>query len=254
MKAVPILVITNALALGLAIFLYVQQQDMKTQLSSSRTSAPRREVAADTRALNGRIEALERHLASVDAGDVPAGGMAPDLVAETAGEEPEAVDAPAGTDAPASADDEPVGGGYASAGAAMETFRKRVARAIELNEQEQRVDRVARGLDRLVEGNRIAPLNDDQKQAVARSILGTREKLPQVWRKIRGLPDGTPREERMNVARTEFEAIRAEAQQEIEGIVPAADAKVIIETQLRSPRGAMRGFGGGRNRAGAGGR
>ena len=59
MKTVPILVVTNALALGLIILLYVQQEDLKSQLGSSRNGARREEVPVDTTELQDRILRLE---------------------------------------------------------------------------------------------------------------------------------------------------------------------------------------------------
>ena len=58
MKAIPILIITNALALGLVIVLFLQQEDLQTQLSSNRSGGVR-DVPADT-GQNDRIAKLER--------------------------------------------------------------------------------------------------------------------------------------------------------------------------------------------------
>ena len=63
MKALPILVVTNALALGLVLLLYLQQEDLKSQISNPRSSATSRDVPADI-GFASRIAKLEAWLAA----------------------------------------------------------------------------------------------------------------------------------------------------------------------------------------------
>jgi|GEM_PF-6870883 len=65
MKLVPILVVTNALALGLAILLYFQQEDLKSQVGSARSTPVRRaDAPVDTAELYDRLARLESRFAS----------------------------------------------------------------------------------------------------------------------------------------------------------------------------------------------
>jgi len=249
MKAIPLLVITNALALGLAILLFVRQDDLKSQVASARSTAPRATVGEDTSELQRRIETLERQLRDMARGGaVPAASPyrarmtdpadAMPAAAMPAGEadvpEPIAEDAPAAEMPPAQ----------------MEAFRQHVRKAIELNGEEDRVKRVEDSLDELVTQNRIAPLSSRQRTHIANTILSYREKMPQIWQRMRTMPEGTSREERGQIIRQEFDTLRAEAQKQIEEVVPAADAKVILEAQVREAPGM---FAGGPGRRGDGG-
>lgn len=255
MKAVPILVITNALALGLVVLLFVQHSDLESQLSSTRTPAARRaEVVAES-GVEDRIARLER-LMRARTGE--AGGMDPSPAgeesaagAEVVAQEGEAASA-TGTE-PGAAD-----GDLASYDPAeMDRFRKKVRRAIELNAEEDQVTRVVDRLDGLVSENKIAPLTSKQKTSVAQTILSTRSKVPTIFRRLResGAFGDVPREERGQLIRAEFDSLRAEAQKELENTVPAADAKTILEDSL-GDRGMWRGFGdmGRRGRGSSGGR
>ncbi|MHC4135481.1 MAG: hypothetical protein ACYTDU_04705 [Planctomycetota bacterium] len=244
MKAVPILVVTNALALGLVVLLFVRQSDLESQLNSTRTPTVRRAEVIEEGGVQDRIAHLER-LMRARSGEGGAVGLAP---AETAvGEE-----LPTGAGGPAPGDDAaPAAAGEADAEYGsydpqeMNRFRKKVRRANELNSEEDQVNRVVDRIDGLVSENKIAPLTKKQKGNVARTILSTRRKVPGVFRRLResGALNDVPREERRQIIRAEFENLRVEAQKELENTVPAADAKTILDDSL-GDRGMWRGMGG----------
>jgi len=241
MKAIPILVITNALALALAIFLFVKQGSLETQLSSRRSDVSARSDAGDASRLALRIDELERRLEAQGAG----------LAARDAGaDRPAAAGTTGEGGAPAFAAPESEegtgpavepGAGVAFEPQEMEVFRQKVRKALELNAEEDQVTRVAERLDQLVEQNRIAPLSPRQKEAVARIYLEHQRRMPMVWQKLResGAFENTPREQRGELVRAEYDNLRAEAQRALEDLMPAADAKTIVDEAL-----AQRGFGG----------
>jgi hypothetical protein len=254
MKAVPILIVTNALALGLVVLLFVQQSDLESQLNSTRTTTARRADVAEEEGVQDRIARLERLMRARGGGE--GGGLEP-LPAETAAGEALPTgpgDAAPDSDAAAAAAE----GADAEYGSQspqeMERFRKKVRKAIELNSEEDQVGRVVDRIDSLVGENKIAPLTAKQKTTVARMILSTQRKVPNVFRRLResGAFHDVPREERGQLIRAEFENLRVEAQKELENVVPAADAKTILDTSLGGDRGMWRGMGqgggGGRSR------
>jgi len=250
MKAVPILVVTNALALGLVVLLFIQQSDLESQLNSTRTTTARRADVTEEEGVQDRIARLERLMR---ARSEEGGGPEP-LPAEIAlGEElPTGAGGPALSGGAASAAAEGADSEYGSFGPQeMDRFRKNVRRANELNSEEDQVGRVVDRIDSLVSENKIAPLTKKQKSSVARTILSTREKVPTIFRRLResGAFSDVPREERGQLIRTEFENLRIEAQKELENTVPAADAKTILDDSL-GDRGMWRGMGdmGGRGR------
>jgi len=241
MKAVPILVLTNALALGLGIFLLVDREEATPTRSESYRGG-----TVDVASLEMRIAVLERQLAEARAGGrlptadasaatLDAGGPAaaatgevPTTSAPTEGGEPAADTAPEEFDS-----------------AEMEVFRRKVAKAIELNDDEAAVRRVAERIDALVEQNRIAPLSDKQKEQVAHTMMDYRREMPNVWRKLRenGTLESASREERGQLIRAEYDKMRLEAQRALEALeLPAADAKVILDEAMMG--GDMRGLGG----------
>jgi hypothetical protein len=242
MKAVPILVVTNALALGLVVVLFVQQGDLESQLNATRTPTARHTDVVEEGAVEDRIARLERLLKATGGGadvgfDLPEG--------------------PGPGGEPAMAADGPAAGGEAEAGAEagvesggaydpqeMERFRKKVRRAIELNGQEDRVTRVVDRLDGLISENKIAPLTPKQKTSVAETILAAQQKIPEVFRRLResGSFNDVPREERRQLVRAEIDSLRGETQKELESTVPAADAKTIMDDYLSDMfRGPGRG-------------
>ena len=247
MKTVPILAITNALALALAIFVYVKQGE--TQAASRRSDGVRSEPAelaqikmeiADLKSANAA-----REYAPEAASDAPAAHGA------TTGSSGSG--AHGGSDAPPLASQPPEEGADPAAAAPpeefnpqeMETFRKKVRKANELNETEEQVKRVTDRLDELVRENKIAPLNPRQKEAVATTVLAYRKKIPMVWQKVRasGTLENTTNEERGRIMRAEYETLRTEAQRSLEEFMPAVDAKTYLDDSMRE---TMRGgFGGG---------
>lgn len=243
MKIVPILAITNALALALALFVYVKQGETQT---ASRRSDGVRSDSAEIAQLKMEIEDLKRAnaargYATESASDVPTlpsraspaphEGVSPAPLASEPAEE--------GTDAPAAGASEEFNPQE------METFRKKVRKANELNDAEEQVKRVTDRLDELIRDNRIAPLNPRQKEAVATTVLAYRKKVPMVWQKLRasGTLENTTNEERGRIMRAEFDALRTEAQRSLEEFMPAVDAKTYLDDSMRE---TMRGgFGGG---------
>jgi hypothetical protein len=125
MKAVPILAITNALALGLVVVLYVQQGELEDRLKSSRAASPRSApLTVDEAELEARI--LDR-LRGFGTPDYLQGSDAdqPEAARETEGGEPSAGSA---ADQPAGSEPSP----GVLEGRRMETFRRNVRRANEL--------------------------------------------------------------------------------------------------------------------------
>jgi len=244
MKAIPILVITNALALALALFLLFKQGSLESQLSSRRSDTSTRAEAGDASRLEVRIDEIQRQLDSLGHGAGahgatagPAASAAPDRTAEEGGAEAYATPEPAagttdGFDPGPEAQLDPQ---------EMDVFRQKVRKALELNAEEDQVTRVAERLDQLVEQNKIAPLSPRQKEAVARIYLEHQRRVPMVWQKLResGALENTPREQRGALVRAEYDGLRAEAQRALEDLMPAADAKTIVDEAL-----AQRGFGG----------
>jgi hypothetical protein len=242
MKIVPVLAITNALALALAIYLFVQQGELKSQ------GGTRRSDAGEVARLEKRIASLERQLGQAS----EMRGIEPAPAGETA-----SYAAPAGgsgEDA-AGGDETGVLGAQASDGAAapdapqedygqkeMDVFRKKVRKALELNSEEDQKVRIFDRIDELVKQNKIAPLAPKQKDGVASTVLAYRRKIPEVWRKVTegGAMEGMSREERGRIVRAEYDALRTEAQRALEEFMPAVDAKTYLDETMRDQ---MRGGG-----------
>jgi hypothetical protein len=236
MKLVPVLVVTNALALALVVVLWVQQDDLEARLGSARSGTRRADVPADTTALQDRIARLEARLAARGAPAEAEDSMPPLSAADDSEAPPPALANPGeGAKAP---DFDP---------AEMEVFRQKVKKAQELNAEEEQLNRVIGRIDELAAENKIGALTRKQKEAVAGTILKTRRSIPDLWRKIRENNDmrNMSREERGAVMRTEFDSLRVEAQKSLEDILPAADAKTIIDDAMgggdRGMWGGMRG-------------
>lgn len=247
MKIVPVLAITNALALALAIFLYVQQGELKSQAGSRRSDSG--EVAR----LAARLESLEREhervLAMRGIEQAPAGETA-SRAAPTGSDEGPAV----GGEAPAlgaQAPEEAAGSDVPQEDydpKEMDLFRRKVRKANELNGDEDQKTRIFERIDELVKQNKIAPLNAKQKEGVASTVLAYRKKVPDVWRRVAegGAMENVSREERGRIVRAEYEALRTEAQRSLEEFMPAVDAKTYLDETMRDQmRGGFGGFGGG---------
>jgi len=252
MKIVPILAVTNALALALAIFLFVQQSELKSQAGSGRSDT---EVSR----LKARIDTLERDqerllamkgIESAAASDGPRGAAPMGATAEGTksggGGETPAVGTRSMGDA--GSDTAPDAGGEEFDAGEMDVFRKKVRKALEINSEEDQKTRIFEGIDDLVKQNKIAPLNAHQKEGVASTVLNYRKKIPDVFRKLRetGAMETANREDRGRLFREEFDALRAEAQRSLEEFMSAADAKTYLEETMRDQmRGGFGGFGGG---------
>ena len=244
MKAIPILIITNVLALCLVLLLYLNQLELKDQLGNVRQPASRAPSADLAEA--ERFDALEKRIADLTRLLEEPTGMVGEGLPSGIDPGPEEGGETEGFAMP---EIEDVGkDGLLPTNPKMEVFRRQVRRANELNSQEDRVRRMNESLDRLVQENRIGALDKAQREAVTKTIFKARAKVPQIWEKIRS--DGSladlPREERWQVVRAGFDELQAETQSELEGTVPAADAKVIVDTLARD---LMRGGpGSGRGR------
>ena len=232
MKAVPLLAITNAVTLALVLLLFFQDDNPQ---GHQRAASPQAQI--DREALKAEVMAdLKQQLS--------------ELYVPVRKETGDRVVLKDGKDGPAHAtggDTDPGAEGTDSAtpellpDGQMQTFRKNVRKAIELNREEDRVNREMERIDRLITSNRIGALSDEQKKAVATVLLNSRDKRPRIWRQFRTNPElrELPREERAKIYRVEFAKLNDETQKELEEVVPAADAKTILEEGMR---GGDRGF------------
>ena len=129
----------------------------------------------------------------------------------------------------------------------MREFRGRVRRAQELNRREDEVRSVFETLDRLSDEGRIAALSDEQKRNVTSTVLKSREDGRNLWRNVRdkidteGLTGDQRRDAWRDLMRVEYETLRATTVKAMEEIVPAADAKEIIQASVRGGGGGTRG-------------
>ena len=232
MKAVPLLAITNAVTLALVILLYFQQDEPRghqraaSHQASIDIDAIKAEVRADVLAsLRTRDSELYKPGVTPETADraVVKDGDGPSN-ATPGGTDPEAADTT-----------------IELPDAEMKTFRNNVRKAIELNREQDRVDREMQRIDRLITNNKIGALSDKQKKVVATVLLNSRDKAPRIWRQFRNNPEmrEMPREERAKIYRVEFQKLRDETQKELEDVIPAADAKTILEEGMR---GGDRGF------------
>ncbi len=240
MKAVPILVISNVIALALVAYLWMGQADLEAKVDNRRTQAERgADPAYDDSSMNEQWKRrMEAELASLRQGAVAeGGGMVP--FSGDGSDAPTAVEGGGTETADATAEGTEV---TVAADPAMETFRKKVAEANELNREEDRINRVVEDIDKLSADNKIASLSAKKKIRVAKSLLGARGRIPQIWTRIRENNDlrSMPREEMRTLFQTEFDSLKAEAQKDLEGFVAAADAKTIVDESL-SRRNMFRG-------------
>ncbi len=251
MKIVPILAITNALALALALFVYVKQGE--TQTASHRSEIVRSDPA-EIAQLKEDIAELRR--AEAARGHTPE--AAPDAPVHGAPAGSHGAASLGGSDSAPLASEPPEEGADPAAAEEefapreMETFRKKVRKANELNDAEEQVKRVTDRLDELVKENKIAPLNPRQKEAVATTVIAYRKKVPGVWQKLRasGTLENATNEERGRIIRAEYDTLKTEAQRTLEEFMPAVDAKTYLDDSMRDTmRGGFGGFGGGPTQA-----
>ncbi|MHC4956738.1 MAG: hypothetical protein ACYTGN_00085 [Planctomycetota bacterium] len=225
MKIVPILVITNAIAFGLLAMLFIEQGDLKSQLKTARSHS--RPATVSDAGLEARLEALERMRAG-------SGAVATDLGTDAR------VDAPSGEGLPtdggeAAKDAEAAEAADVLQGERMESFRRNVRKANELNREEDRVTREVDRIARLVEEGKIASMSPAQEQKVAKTLLSYRDQIPEIWRRMRSDPEMREMswEERRQVMQTEGDALRGRAVKDLEKIISAADAKALAEDSMR---------------------
>lgn len=241
MKAVSILALTTTISLGGVILLYIDQQELKEQLSTRASTVRAPGAEQDVIQLEavpwdeGQIElVVERYLTRQrEAGDTVA-------VVETPGAEDTESVAEDSQDPLDLLLDEP---GAVPDNAEMREFRGRVRRAQELNRREDEVRSVFETLDRLSDEGRIAALADDQKRRVTSTILKSREEGRNLWRRVRdsidteGLTGDQRRTAWRDQMRVEYETLRSATVKQMEEIVPAADAGEIIQASLRGGGG-----------------
>lgn len=234
MKIVPILAITNALALGLAIYVYVEQGANRG--GSLRSDIVRTDPIEAAR-LEMRIHDLELAARMREAPPAQEAQVADPVAPASSDTPPLASGLPAGERA------DPAAAKVEFNPREMETFRKKVRKANELNDAEEQKNRIVEGVDRLVKENKIAPLTPAQKEKLADTVIVSRKKGLDMWRKLReaGALEGTNREDRGRVVRQEMETLRTETQRALEEFMPAVDAKTYLDETTRDQ---MRGFGG----------
>ncbi|MHC4408613.1 MAG: hypothetical protein ACYS0F_06380 [Planctomycetota bacterium] len=224
MKAVPILIVTNALALGLGLMAYLEMDDLKSQRASGRQDSSRVAAEGDDH-LVAQITELKSQIARL------------------AGERGVTLDA--GTDAPATMDpgkaidrsvtapevfDETV----ELARPDFDYFRERVRLAQDENQKEERITRQVERIDTMISENRIGQLSEKAKRQAAQTLVETSEKTRKIWGLLRTRPDlqNLPQEERRtawrDAYRKEQDVVRSAAQKSLETIMPAADAESIM--------------------------
>jgi len=245
MKAVPLLVISNVVALALVVLLWMNQSDLEEKLASRRSNPVRNDPAVDADLDNERINQLiDARLASMRRGAAADSAGIPAEVEGGSDAPPQAGDGDDSSAVPATGVELEVGDGEGVVVATdpqMETFRKKVAAANELNREEERINRMIGSIEELENNSRIAALSRTQKVKVARSLLAARERIPDIWRSMRENNDlrSLSREERRTLFQNEFDSLKSAAQKELETMVPAADAKTIVDesVSMRGPRG-----------------
>jgi hypothetical protein len=123
--------------------------------------------------------------------------------------------------------------------AEMEVFRQRVRRAQELNVEEDTLRRFVERIDVLVEEGRVVGLSVEHKLDAARTLMGTRNAIPEILRERRATGElaRMSSDERRELIRTEYQRIRAEAEAEIAGFLPAEDARTIVADAFHDTQG-----------------
>jgi hypothetical protein len=236
MKAVPLLVVTNVIALGMAAVALMNSGD-DTSSSGSRSS---RASSAQTGATGN--DQLEAKIADLQAQIARMASERPAVKATSAGES-------AATATDGDAIDRTYGDGEfdtdaAKADPAFANFRARVRLAGEENQREDSINSQVDRLDQLISENRIGTLSKAQKTKVAEKMIEQRGKTRMIWRGLRNredlqnLPDDERRTAYRDAFRKEQETIKTETKTVLEGIMPAADAQTLMES-------GGGGFGGG---------
>jgi len=241
MKAVSILAITNAVALGAALLLFLEVEDLKGQVGTSRSdSRGGTEVSIDIEdfeALRGRVDRHDEQFAIKGArSGAPIAKAADDATA-------------------ADATGEAIDRGYASgkfdeevarADPAMDGFRNRVRLAEKMNQREDRVNREVERIEKLISDSKIATLNPKQMTQVADKLIEYRDSRGMMFRgmwqrpEIQNAAEGERREVFRDLMKTESETLSATAQKDLEKIMPAADAKTLLDASRGGDRGASR--------------
>ncbi|MHC4952264.1 MAG: hypothetical protein ACYTGZ_00115 [Planctomycetota bacterium] len=244
MKIVPILAITNAVALGIALVLYIEVDDLKSQVGSARHDSRGGEVTVsleEFEALKDRVARQDEQWARLGSEGTP-------------------TDAGLGTDsdapAPSKADGKAIDRTYAAVdfdeeaerkNPEMEFFRHRVRLAQDINNREERVTRTIDRVDGLISSKRIGPLQPEQKKKAAETLVDASDKTRLIWSGLRvredlnSLPDDQRRTAYRDEYRKESTAIRTATQKALESLMPAADAKTLTESIRGGDFGGRRG-------------
>lgn len=245
MKALPILIITNAVALGLGLMAYLELDDLRAQRGGSRQSASREGADDRNDYYETQIAELKQQIARLSSErgvPLPSAGEETSASGETPGK---AIDR--SYPVPEKFDET-----VELARPDFDYFRERVRLAQEENDKEERINREIERLDTLIANNRIGTLSDKAKQKAAETLIETRERTRLIWRGLREREDlrNLPREEQREAFRTAYrkeqESIHSAAQKSLEELMPAADA----ETLMTSARGDLGSFGGRPTRGG----
>lgn len=241
MKVIPILALTNTAALVMALLLFLEVEDLKTQVGTSRSdSRGPSEISVsydDFEALKGRVSRHDEQFAT----NGSEGRGAP--LAKSADNVSSAVEEGAAIDrsfASGEFDEE-----AAAKDPAMEGFRNRVRVAQKLNQREDRVSREIDRIDKLISDSKIGALNPKQKAQVAEQLIQYREARGIAFRGLWQSPEvqNAPDDQRRTVLRetmaTLSETLKADAQAELEKVMPAADAKEVMDASRGGDRGGM---------------
>ena len=127
----------------------------------------------------------------------------------------------------------------------MEGFRNHVRVAQKLNQREDRVNREIERIDKLISDSKIAPLNPKQKAHVAEQLIVYREARGIAFRGLWQSPEvqNAPDDQRRTVLRetmtTLSEKLKADAQAGLEKVMPATDAKEVLDASRGGDRGGM---------------
>ncbi len=227
MKAVPILIFTNAIALALGLVAVFGGEDPQSSSTRSSRSSADRDRAQGNDYYDAQIADLKSEIArlSSDRATVKAtpAGEVTKLTAEGAAIDHSYGDGEFDADA-------------AKADPAFANFRARVRLAGDENQREDNINREVDRLDQLISDNRIGTLSNAQKTKVAEKLIEQRGKTRLIWRGLRNrddlqnLSDDERRGAYRDAFRKEQETIRTETRTVLEKIMPAADAQTLIDS------------------------
>ena len=220
MKAATIPTVVAGLALAGVLLLFFERLDSEP--------APRRQKSESSRDSSLKIAALERRIKLLEQEVVALRSNQPERKRKKLQADPLAAPKP-------EAEAEP----------------KREER-VEPDRTARRAARQAVALDRLAEEGKIAKLTSAQLTDVEKSLDAARERMAEVFKKIRNDPanEGLERERRLELMKTEFATVRQEFENDLAKFLPANDAQVIAEALLTN-RGRNSGRSG-RGRRGRG--